>query len=254
MNVSKHVVQSSKKHKRKRSRSRQSTNTIHITLRSSSVKYSHSHSYRSRSVLQQSSTSITDGIQSSFKKSSHRNFVKNDTVDTYHRQRKKNRYFRQSILFSICTTVILCIMINIIIVLVLFIKHKFNRTPEAILRWRKDGITVAGNVTSVGANSDQLNSPWHLVLVWPNILYASEWGNNRVQKFILGSSQGETVAGQSNGLIGSNLTQFKRAIGIVVDEYENIYVADSENHRIQFWSKDKSTITTIVGTTGKKDE
>ena len=243
MNVPKHVV---------RSRSRQSTNVIHVTLRSSSVKYSHS--YRSRSVLQPSSISITDNTQSSFKKSSHRNFVKNDTVDTHHRQRKKNRYFRQSILFSICTTVILCIMINIIIVLVLFIKHKFNRTPEAILRWRKDGITVAGNVTSVGANSDQLNLPWHLVLVWPNILYASEWGNNRVQKFILGSSQGETVAGQSNGLVGSNLTQFNRVHGIVVDEYENIYAADVENHRIQFWSKDKSTITTIVGTTGKKDE
>ena len=85
-------------------------------------------------------------------------------------------------------------MINIIIVLVLSLKHKVNRTPEAILRWRKDGITIAGNVTSVGANSEQLNLPWHLVLVWPNILYASEWGNNRVQKFILGSSQGETVA------------------------------------------------------------
>ena len=143
MNVPKHVV---------RSRSRQSTNVIHITLRSSSVKYSHS--YRSRSVLQQSSTSITDGIQSSFKKSSHRNFVKNDTVDTHHRQRKKNRYSRQSILFSICTTVILCIMINIIIVLVLSLKHKVNRRPEAILRWKKDGITIAGNVTSVGANSE----------------------------------------------------------------------------------------------------
>ena len=39
-----------------------------------------------------------------------------------------------------------------------------------------------------------------------------------------------------------------------MDEYENIYAADVENHRIQFWSKDKSTITTIVGTTGKKDE
>ena len=165
-----------------------------------------------------------------------------------------NRYSRQSILFSICTTVISCIMINIIIVLVLSLKHKVNRTPEAILRWRKDGITIAGNVTSVGANSEQLNLPWDLVLVWPNILYVSEWGNNRVQKFILGSSQGETVAGQSNGLVGSNLTQFNRVHGIVVDEYENIYAADVENHRIQFWSKDKSTITTIVGTTGKKDE
>jgi len=142
-------------------------------------------------------------------------------------------------------------MINIIIVLVLSLKHKVNRTPEAILRWRKDGITIAGNVTSVGANSEQLNLPWHLVLVWPNILYASEWGNNRVQKFILGSSQGETVAGQSNGLMGSNLTQFNRVHGIAVDEYENIYVADTSNHRIQFWSKDKSTITTVVGTTGK---
>ena len=165
-----------------------------------------------------------------------------------------NRYSRQSILFSICTTVISCIMINIIIVLVLSLKHKVNRTPEAILRWRKDGITIAGNVTSVGANSEQLNLPWHLVLVWPNILYASEWGNNRVQKFILGSSQGETVAGQSNGLMGSNLTQFNRVHGIAVDEYENIYVTDTNNHRIQFWSKDKSTITTVVGTTGKMNK
>jgi len=82
MNLPKHVV---------RSRSRQSKDAIHVTLRSSSVKYLHSHSYKSRSVLQPSSISITDNIQSSPKISNHGNSAKKDIVDTHHRQTKKKK-------------------------------------------------------------------------------------------------------------------------------------------------------------------
>jgi len=102
MNLPKHVVRSSKKHKRKRSRSRQSKDVIHVTLRSSSVEYSHS--YRSRSVLQPSSISITDNIQSSPKISNHCNSVKKDIVDTHHRQTKKKKkklvYYTYFIVFG----------------------------------------------------------------------------------------------------------------------------------------------------------
>ena len=59
-----------------------------------------------------------------------------------------------------------------------------------------------------------------------------------------------TIAGDATGVPGSSLNLFLQSIGIVVDDNENIYVADHNNHRVVLWVRG-STIGKIVAGNGK---
>ena len=61
-------------------------------------------------------------------------------------------------------------------------------------------------------------------------------------------NEGIIVAG-GNGK-GSSLSQLSRPTGIIVDRWDNIYVSDSENHRVMCWCKEMNEGRIVVG--GKK--
>jgi hypothetical protein len=96
------------------------------------------------------------------------------------------------------------------------------------LRWNTSGITVVGNP------GDPLNSPLDAVVNDLYTLYVVEFGQNRVQKYVRGASNGTTVAGLANGLCGSSAYQLYSSSRIIVDLDSGIYVSDTYNSRIQF--------------------
>jgi sugar lactone lactonase YvrE len=80
-----------------------------------------------------------------------------------------------------------------------------------------------------------------------NTLYIADYQNNRIQMYLPGASIGTTVAGFSNGIQVTNSSGFAYPADVVVDSDGNIYVADSYNSRVQFWSNGASYGTTIAG-------
>jgi sugar lactone lactonase YvrE len=84
-----------------------------------------------------------------------------------------------------------------------------------------------------------------------NTLYIADCNNNRVQRWLAGASTGTTVSGQTNGTSGTSSSSLLYPAGVLVDSNSNIYVADSGNSRIQYWSAGATSGTTIAGN-GKK--
>ena len=116
------------------------------------------------------------------------------------------------------------------------------------LRWNSTGTVVAGQTGVTGVASNLLSYPYGISLDGANSLYIADRLNNRVQKYFSGGSSGVTVAGQANGASGMAPAYLNIPVHIAVDLNSNIYVADSYNHRVQFWSNGTSTGVTLAGT------
>lgn len=84
-------------------------------------------------------------------------------------------------------------------------------------------------------------------MIYPNLLYIADYNNHRIQKYDIGSSTGTTTAGQANGLGGSSVNQLKNPTCILVDSSGGIFISDSSNNRVQYWSNGASTGSTIAG-------
>lgn len=122
-----------------------------------------------------------------------------------------------------------------------------NRDITALLRWNRTGLTVAGIPNQSGNASNQLYHPFGLYLDWENTLYITDGYNSRIQKYTKDASFGETVAGQSSGINGSEAAYLNYPRDVQVDIDGNIYVADSQNNRIQLWKKGATKGVTIAG-------
>lgn len=81
----------------------------------------------------------------------------------------------------------------------------------------------------------------------PNTLYVSDSSQNRIQKFLLTNPNGQTVAGLSSGVASSVAGGLRYASDIALDSQGNLYVADSQNNRIQVWRVNATTGQTIFG-------
>ena len=86
---------------------------------------------------------------------------------------------------------------------------------------------------------------------YANNFYIADRGNNRVQKYLFGSSIGERVAG--NVTSGSSLDKLSGPTRVLIDSNENLYIADTGNARVQFWRKGANSGTTVAGI-GKKNK
>ncbi|CAF3536760.1 unnamed protein product [Rotaria sp. Silwood1] len=125
------------------------------------------------------------------------------------------------------------------------------KAPVCSLQWDSIGTTVAGDARGVaGITSNRLNAPRDIFLDSSNTLFIADYGNNRVQKWLLGAATGTTVAGKKNGVAGRNSDQLSGPTGIVVDPSSNIDVVDSRNHRVQSWLSGAAAGTTIAGKGG----
>ena len=117
--------------------------------------------------------------------------------------------------------------------------------------WDTNGTTVAGATNMPGNNTGLLNLPTGVALDAANTLYISDYGNNRIQKQSVNAWISMTAAGQSSGTGGSSATTLSGPNSIVLDSSGNMYIADTRNHRIQFFYSGATTGVTIAGTTGK---
>jgi sugar lactone lactonase YvrE len=99
-----------------------------------------------------------------------------------------------------------------------------------------DGVgTLAGFNTPMGIAIDSLNN-----------LYVSDTSNNRIRKIVGGivtTLAGSGAATFVNGL--SNIAGFNSPVGISLDSSNNIYVADTNNHRIRMISN--GLVSTYAG-------
>jgi len=73
--------------------------------------------------------------------------------------------------------------------------------------------------------------------------------NQRVQKYIRGSSNGTTVAGQANATTCSSYQCLWRPSSIALDDNENIFISEERNHTVVLWKKD-ATIGELAAGTG----
>ena len=105
------------------------------------------------------------------------------------------------------------------------------------LRWNTTGITVAGISGVVGNGSNQLYNPWGLALTYENTLYVADRFNHRVQKYLRGSLNGTTVAGQANATTCSSYQCLSHPISIALDDNENLFISEESNHRVVLWKK-----------------
>ena len=118
--------------------------------------------------------------------------------------------------------------------------------------------TIAGTTTpgfsgdKASATSAQLNLPTALALDASNNLYLADTGNHRIRKI---SAAGiiTTIAGTgTQGFSGDSSPATSAAIdsptGLAVDAANNLYLADTHNHRIRKITATTGIITTIAGT------
>ncbi|CAF1314718.1 unnamed protein product [Adineta steineri] len=132
----------------------------------------------------------------------------------------------------------------------LYIADTFNHRIMQYLLNASSGTVVAGG-NGAGSGITQLAYPYGLAFdSSSNSLLIANAQNNNIVRWVLGASSWTLVIGSPNGLNGSTSTLLNQPIGITLDPMGNIYVADSGNHRIQFFIAGQSNGTTVAGVTG----
>ena len=116
-----------------------------------------------------------------------------------------------------------------------------------LFAWNSTGITVAGITGSFGTADNQLTNPFGVTLDSLDTLFVADRGNNRVQKWLPGASNGTTVAGQSNGTPGTGLDYLTQPGNVNIDSSGNVYVTEVFNYRVLFWPGGASSGTLIAG-------
>ncbi|CAF4158968.1 unnamed protein product [Adineta steineri] len=131
----------------------------------------------------------------------------------------------------------------------LYIADTFNHRIMQYLLNASSGTVVAGG-NGAGSGITQLAYPYGFTFdSSSNSLLIANAQNNNIVRWVLGASNWTLVIGSPTGLSGNTSTLLSQPIGITLDPLGNIYVADSGNHRIQFFVAGQSNGTTIAGVT-----
>jgi DNA-binding beta-propeller fold protein YncE len=125
---------------------------------------------------------------------------------------------------------------------------------HVITKWSPNGTTgtlMFGQMNTAGSTNQLLNGP--KCIFYDEIgmaLYVVDYGNNRVQKFMInGNGTGITVAG-GNGA-GPGLNQLNGPIGVWVSQKDgSIYVGDWHNQRVMKWPVNATQGSIVAGVTG----
>jgi sugar lactone lactonase YvrE len=121
-----------------------------------------------------------------------------------------------------------------------------------VMLWRQNsptGILVAGTGIPGGA-MNTFSTLGRLAVDSMGNLYVSDSYNHRVMKWAPNATSGTLVAG--NGVAGNGSQQLNVPCGIYLDEYNSyLYIADSNNHRIQrYYLGGTLNATTVAGGNG----
>ncbi|CAF4777304.1 unnamed protein product [Rotaria sp. Silwood1] len=111
-----------------------------------------------------------------------------------------------------------------------------NHIANNIVRWplgATNWTLLAGDINgNQGNNATTLYHPIDVTLDPMGNMYVADRENHRIQLFMNGQTEGITIAGVT-GVNGGNSTLFNSPWSIELDSQLNLYVADSNNHRIQ---------------------
>jgi len=116
------------------------------------------------------------------------------------------------------------------------------------LRWKPEGITVAGVFNSSSTGADELSVPVYVTVNYLNNMFIVDSGNHRIQKYLRNATNGSTIAGMSNGAGGTNLYSLAWPSHVIVDPNENLCITDRVNHRLLSWKYNASVGKIITGT------
>ncbi|CAF0845901.1 unnamed protein product [Adineta steineri] len=132
----------------------------------------------------------------------------------------------------------------------LYIADTLNNRIMKYLVNATSGTVVAGG-NGPGTGITQLYNPIGLTFdSSSNSFLIANHVSNNIVRWVLGASSWTLVIGSPTGLSGSTSALLNQPVGIASDPMRNIYVADSGNHRIQFFVAGQSNGTTIAGVTG----
>ena len=113
-----------------------------------------------------------------------------------------------------------------------------NSNAQNVVRWvlgASNWSLVAGNTNAItGNNATLLNYPIDVTLDPMGNIYIADRNNHRVQILMVGYGDAITIAGISS-LSGTNASLLNTPYAVRLDDQLNLYVADSQNHRIQMF-------------------
>ena len=124
--------------------------------------------------------------------------------------------------------------------------HRFQQwAPGAT-----SGVTVAGG-NLAGSAANQLRFP-HAVTTDPyGNVYVADTNNNRIQQWTFPYSTGVTVAGGNGAGPLANQLSFPNGVAITSFGYSaTLYIADTNNHRVQQWFSGDTSGQTVAGGNG----
>ncbi|CAF4141352.1 unnamed protein product [Adineta steineri] len=119
-----------------------------------------------------------------------------------------------------------------------------------IVKWINTSTAMLIGGAGRGSQANQFKYPYGLYVDTSdsNTLYVADTGNNRIQKWLYGASNGITVAGQS-AVGGSALNQLSTPVTLIMDMNRAMYIVDSGNNRIILWLLGATSGILIAGGT-----
>ncbi|CAF4037129.1 unnamed protein product [Adineta steineri] len=131
----------------------------------------------------------------------------------------------------------------------LYISDYDNHRIMSYLSNATFGTVVAGG-NGGGTNNTQLYYPTTVYFeALSNSLIIVNYLANNIVRWTIGDSKWTLLAGSLNSLAGTTSTLLHYPIGTTLDPMGNMYVADTFNHRIQFYPTNQSIASTIAGVT-----
>ena len=128
---------------------------------------------------------------------------------------------------------------------VLYIADTYN---DRIMSYASGASTGTFCIGGTGFSTTQLNFPTGLYFESSsNSLYIANTQANNIVRWIVGASNWILVAGSSSGLSGLSSTLLDYPRDVTLDYMKNVYVADCNNNRIQFFKAGQSNGTKIAG-------
>lgn len=128
----------------------------------------------------------------------------------------------------------------------LYIADQLNNRIMGYASGATSGTLMAGG-NGCGSSSTQLCSPVGLQFdASSNSLFISNFEKHTIVRWVVGASNGMTIIG-SYGISGLSSVLLNAPTGLVLDSMNNIYVADTFNHRIMLFMSGQNNGTTIAG-------
>ncbi|CAF1562543.1 unnamed protein product, partial [Rotaria magnacalcarata] len=117
-----------------------------------------------------------------------------------------------------------------------------------VLRWSNNVVTVVAGGFGAGSTYDKMSTSYSMFIDASYNIYVSDYGNHRVALWSAGyPNMSQLVAGGYGA--GSTPDKLYNPMGIYVDSFRTIYIADYYNHRIQQWNANAIIGITVAGTT-----